>query len=180
MSLTASFQREMFQDGKLTTTRINNYQTSILLHPKFLLARLLSSFQYGCQFNVMELPKNQQKSKQARNQEFFMAGEFFRIRKLQQKIIYSTKKKGPGRNSLRFFLLEILKSCTLDKKFNPQMTTIRVSPKISTLFSYFRKGQERPPSLPPLLTRLENTILIIIKFCLFLLRGSTFRSCVIS
>ena len=111
---------------------------------------------------------------------FLWQGSFFRIRKLQQKIINSTKKKGPGGNSLRFFLLEILKNCNLNKKFNPQMTTIRVSPKIRTLFSYFRKGQERPPSLPPLLTHLENMILIIIKFCLILLRGSTFRSCVIS
>ena len=119
--------------------KMNNYQTFILLHLKFRLARLLNSFQYGCQFSVMELPKEQQTSKQADNQEFFRAGKFSWNQGTSINNHLQQEKERPHRKKFSFFCLRTPKICTLNEKFNPQMTTIRVFPKIRALFSNFRK-----------------------------------------
>ena len=53
------------------------------------------------------------------NMNFLGLGSFLGIRALREAIIYITKKKSPAGKNLRFFLLETLKNCTLNKKFNP-------------------------------------------------------------
>ena len=50
---------------------------------------------------------------------FVGQGSFFGTRALRQTIIYKTKKKGPARKDLWFFLLKTLKNYTLNEKFNP-------------------------------------------------------------
>ena len=121
------------------TIRMDNYQTSFLLHPKFRLARLLNSFCCGCQFNFMELPEKQQTSKQASNQEIFRARKFSSNQGTSINNHLQHEKERPHREKSSGFFIETLKDCTLDKKSNPQMTTIRVFPNIRALFSYFRE-----------------------------------------
>ena len=118
---------------------MNNYQTSILVHSKFRLARLLNSFQYGCQFNVIGLSKKQQTSKKARNQGFFRAGEFSWNQGTSINDLLQQEKERSRREKSSVFSPGTLKNCTLNKKVNPQLTTIRVFPKIRTVFSYFQK-----------------------------------------
>ena len=109
------------------------------MQPKFRLARLLNSFQYGCQFNVMELLKKQQTSKQTRNQEFFRAGEFSWNQSTSINNHLQHEKERPNREKSfeNFFFCKLLKNA-LNKKCNPQMATIKVFPKIRTFFSYFQ------------------------------------------
>ena len=89
-------------------------------------------------------------SSQARNQEFFRAGEFSRNLSLLINIQLQHEKEMPRRKkNLRFFCMETLKNCILNEKFYPQMTTIRAFfPQIRALFSNFRKraGETFPPS----------------------------------
>ena len=64
--------------------------------------------------------------------------------------MYKTRKKGPAGKNLWFFLLETLKSCIVNEKFNPYMTTISAfSSKIGALFPIFEKGWGRIPPPPP-------------------------------
>ena len=63
------------------------------------------------------------------------------------------EKEKPTEKHLRIFLLETLRNCILNDKFNPQITTIRAFfPKIGHFFLIFEKGHARPP---PLVTRLR-------------------------
>ena len=167
MSPTASFER-VWETLRcyIYNIRMNIYQTSILLHPKFRLARLLNSFQYGCQFNVMELPKRQKTPKKARNHEFFRAREFSWNQGTLINNHLQDEKEKSRREKSSVFLLETPKNYTLNKKFNLQMTTVRVFPKIRALFFHIsEKGHGRSP-LPRLVTHLENMVLITIKLCL--------------
>ena len=60
------------------------------------------------------------------------------------------------KNFLLFFLLETLKNCTGNKKFNPYMTAIRVFPKIRTLFTNIQiKARETSLPFPPSCTPAE-------------------------
>ena len=72
-----------------------------------------------------------------------------------------------GKNLL-FFLLQTLKNCILNEKFNPQMTTI-IFPKTSALFFNFWKRAifEKRPA--PLVTRLRLLMEASCSSTLFLL-----------
>ena len=144
---------------------MNNYQTWILLHPKFRLARLLNSFYYGCQFNVMELPKKQQTSKQASNQEFFRTPEFSSNQVTSINNHLQHKKERPHREKSKVF------SPGNSLKFNPWMTAIRIFfENQGTFFQFLKKDRGDLPPFLPLVTRLQNMVLIIIKLCLIFLR----------
>ena len=83
-------------------------------------------------------------------QESFLG---FRINSTLIKSHLENEKEKPAVKHLRIFLLETLRNCIINDKFNPQMTTIRAFfPKIRALFSIFQKGHSRPP---PLVTRLR-------------------------
>ena len=64
-------------------------------------------------------------------------------------IICNTKMKGNNAGKNRFFLLEILKNCTLNERYNPQVTTIRAFfSKLGHFFQFLKEGRgEIPP--PP-------------------------------
>ena len=62
---------------------------------------------------------------------------------------YITKKKGNDAGKNRFFLLKILKNCTLNEKYKPQMIAIRAFfSKLGHFFQFLKEGRgEIPP--PP-------------------------------
>ena len=64
------------------------------------------------------------------------------------------KKKGPQGKIFEFYHLDTVKNYILDKKFKPKMDTIRAFFfKLRPLFSIFKKGKGRPPTL---VARLNN------------------------
>ena len=89
---------------------------------------------------------------QTRNQEFFRAGKF----SWNWGTSINDRLQDVHSKKLRFSPLETLKNCTLNEKFHPQISIAReFFPKISTLFSNFRKkGRGELPPFFPLVTRL--------------------------
>ena len=84
---------------------------------------------------------------QARNQEFFRAGEFSWNYGTSINILSATHEKNPCLGKILFFFSwELLR---VHEKCNPQMAIIRAFfPKIGALFPIFEKGQGRPLPLP--------------------------------
>ena len=74
-------------------------------------------------------------------QDFFRAGEFFWNQGTSiNNHLQHEKERTQGKISF-FFLLETFKNCTLNDKFNPQMTAIGAFfPKTRALFSNFQKS----------------------------------------
>ena len=58
-------------------------------------------------------------TQQARNQEFFRAGEFSSNKGTSITFTYNTRKKGPAEKNLRVFPLETLKNFILIEKLYP-------------------------------------------------------------
>ena len=83
----------------------------------------------------------------------------------RQRIIYNTKKKGPAWKNLRFFLLETLKSCNSNEKFDPQMTLWHFSQNQGTFFLIPKNGRRDlvPSCSPHLVTRMLLTNLCLFK-----------------
>ena len=89
-------------------------------------------------------------SSQARNQEFFRAGEFSSNQGTLINIPPTTRERKvtKGKN-LSVFHLKPLKNFTLNEKFYPQMNTIRAFfLEIRVLFSSFRKSAGESFPLP--------------------------------
>ena len=87
---------------------------------------------------------------QARNQKFFRAAEFFWNQATLIRNHLQLKKRKATQGKIPVFLLETLKNCTLNEKFNPQkMTVIRVCfPKLGYFFPISEKGKGDLPSSP--------------------------------
>ena len=91
---------------------------------------------------------------QARNQEFFRAGEL-KLGQFDNDLPTTRTRKAPLGKNIPLFCLEALKNCILNGTFYPKMTTIKAFfPQIPEFFSNFEKGQRRPPPSSPLVTPL--------------------------
>ena len=89
-------------------------------------------------------------SPQARNQEFFRAGEFSSNQGTLINIHLQHEKERSCREKI---YLKTLKNFTLNEKFYPQMTTIKTFfLEFRVLFSSFRKSAGESSSSPPLPT----------------------------
>ena len=87
---------------------------------------------------------------QARNQKFFRAAEFFWNQATLIRNHLQLKKRKATQGKIPVFLLETLKNCTLNEKFNPQkMNLIRYVFQNWNTFSQFPKnGKGDLPSYP--------------------------------
>ena len=62
---------------------------------------------------------------------------------------YITKKKGNDAEKNRFFLQKILKNCTLNEKYKPQIIAIKAFfSKLGHFFQFLKKGSGEIPPLP--------------------------------
>ena len=98
----------------------------------------------------------------------------------EKHFIKNSRKTGQTGKNFRFFLLDKLRNCNLNQKFNPKMTKIRILfLKIRALFSNFQESTgETSPSSPssyaPVVIR-KYRIPLLIKFAIVKLKIDLFR-----
>ena len=73
------------------------------------------------------------------------------LRHFDKHFVKNTGKKAPQRKILEFFLLDAVKTTFQMKDLTQKWTQSGFFfPKIRALFSIFKRGQGRPPPVPPI------------------------------
>ena len=120
MSPTESFQR-VWETLRcyIYDHKNEHYQTSILFTRQIPTCKAPKLSSMAVNLLLWSFQKSSKRQNRCVSRNVLGRGSFLGIRALQLTIIYNMKKKGPAGKCLRFFLLETLKNCTLNKKFNP-------------------------------------------------------------
>ena len=108
-------------------------------------------------------------------------GVFFELWHFEKHFIKNSRTKGQTGKNFRFFLLDKLRNCILNEKFNPKMTKIRtLFLKIRALSSNFQEsaGETSPCSYKPVVIR-KNRISLLTKLVIVKLKIDLFRVSII-
>ena len=107
-------------------------------------------------------------------------GAFFELWHFEKHFIKNSRTKGQTGKKFRFFLLDKLRNCILNEKFNPKMTKIRtLFLKIRALSSNFQESAGEtspfcPSSYAPVVIR-KYRIPLLTKFAIVKLKIDLFR-----
>ena len=107
-------------------------------------------------------------------------GTFFELWHFEKHLIKNSRTKGQTGKDFRFFLLDKLRNCILNEKFNPKITKIRtLFLKIRALVSNFKESARETPhtspsSYAPVVIR-KYRIPLLTKFAIVKLKIDLFR-----